>query len=58
MASPSFAYAIEPLKAEHERSLFSCGLEVLDRYLFQQAGQELRRRVAAPFVLELSLIHI
>jgi len=52
VASPSFAYAIEPLKAEHYRSLFSCGSEVLDRYLLQQAGQDLRRRVAAPFVLQ------
>lgn len=52
MAAPIFAYAIEPLNAGHDRSGFSCGLESLDRYLLQQAGQDLRRRVAAPFVLQ------
>jgi GNAT superfamily N-acetyltransferase len=52
VACPTFAYAIETLNAEHERSGFSCGIESLDRYLLQQAGQDLRRRVAAPFVLQ------
>lgn len=35
----------------HERSGFSCGVEALDRYLQSQAGQDSRRRVAAPYVL-------
>ena len=44
-------YRIEPLARHHNRAVFSCGKEVLDRYLKQQAGQDARRRVAAPFVL-------
>jgi predicted GNAT family N-acyltransferase len=35
----------------HDRSAFSCGVEALDRYLQSQAGQDARRRVAAPYVL-------
>lgn len=35
----------------HERSRFACGVEALDRYLRVQAGQDARRRVAAPYVL-------
>jgi GNAT superfamily N-acetyltransferase len=43
---------IEPLDtARHDRSRFSCGVEALDRYLATQAGQDARRRVAAPYVL-------
>ena len=41
---------IQPLSAEHDRSAFSCGMPALDRYLQEQAGQDARRRVAAPFV--------
>lgn len=35
----------------HDRSQFSCGVEALDHYLQSQAGQDARRRVAAPYVL-------
>lgn len=35
----------------HDRSGFSCGVEALDHYLQSQAGQDARRRVAAPYVL-------
>ena len=45
------SFAIEPLGKRHDRTLFSCGNEVLDRYLKQQAGQDARRKAAAPFVL-------
>ncbi len=41
---------IQPLRAEHDRGGFSCGVLALDRYLREQAGQDARRRVAAPFV--------
>ena len=41
---------VEPLGAAHDRSGFSCGVAALDRYLREQAGQDARRRVAAPFV--------
>ena len=45
------AVQIEPLNPEQERAAFSCGQPALDRYLSQQAGQDLRNRVAAVFVL-------
>lgn len=43
-------YRYEPL-GKHDRSSFSSGVEELDRYLHTQAGQDMRRRVAAPFVM-------
>ena len=43
-------YFIEPL-GKHERTNFACGVEQLDIYLKNQARQDARRRVAAPFVL-------
>lgn len=42
---------VEPLRSEHDRSAFSCGVEDLDRYLKTQAGQDVRRRANAVFVL-------
>ena len=44
-------YRVEALGKRHDRSGFSCGVEPLDRYLREQAGQDARKRVAAPFVL-------
>jgi predicted GNAT family N-acyltransferase len=44
-------YRVEPLAKQHDRSEFSSGVEPLDRYLREQAGQDARRRVAVPFVL-------
>ena len=41
---------VEVLGAAHDRSTFSSGVPALDRYLREQAGQDARRRVAAPFV--------
>jgi GNAT superfamily N-acetyltransferase len=43
-------FRIEPL-GDHDRATFSCGVEALDRYLKEQASQDARKRVAAPFVL-------
>ena len=43
------AISIEPLGPGHDRSTFSCGEPALDLYLREQAGQDARRRVAAPF---------
>lgn len=37
---------IEPLGSTHDRAAFSCGVEPLDRYLKQQASQDMNRRVA------------
>jgi len=45
------AYRIEPLEPRrHDRDGFSCGKEPLDRYLKQQASQDARNKIAAPFV--------
>jgi len=44
-------WTVEPLGKRHDRAAFSCGKAPLDRYLKDQAGQDARRRVAAPFVL-------
>ena len=43
-------YIIEPLGKHHDRAAFSCGVEPLDRYFKQQAGQESRRHVVNCFV--------
>lgn len=51
MTFPPFAYVVEPLDAQHNRSDFECGVEPLDRYLKQQASQDMRRKIAALFVL-------
>lgn len=47
----STVWIVEPLGKTHDRADFSCGNESLDRYLRNQATQDARRRVAAPFVL-------
>lgn len=44
-------YAIVPLDKKHDRRAFSCGNVALDRYLHEQASQDVRRRVATVFVL-------
>jgi hypothetical protein len=43
-------FTIEPLSADHDRSGFTCGVDALDRYLREQAGQDVRRRVTSCFV--------
>ena len=45
------AWIVEPLGNVHDRPSLSCGSEVLDRYLREQASQDARRWVAAPLVL-------
>ena len=44
-------YVVEPLGRHHDRAGFSCGSEALDRYLREQAGQDVRNYLAAVFVL-------
>ena len=39
------------LDEAHDRGSFACGVESLDRYLKTQAGQDLRRKANAVFVL-------
>ncbi len=45
------AFTVEPLTKKHKRSDFSCGSAPLDRYLKNQARQDAKRGIAAPFVL-------
>jgi hypothetical protein len=42
---------IEPLGSQHDRDGFTCCIESLDRYLRNQANQDLRRRANSVFVL-------
>ncbi|HIJ62404.1 MAG TPA: GNAT family N-acetyltransferase [Rhodospirillaceae bacterium] len=42
---------VELLDGRHDRSAFACGVESLDRYLQTQAGQDIRRKANAVFVL-------
>lgn len=44
-------YSIEPLGKLHDRAVFSCGKETLDRYLMERASQDARRHYSASFVL-------
>ena len=52
MAKRPFAdLRIVPFGEVHDRARFSCGMESLDRYLKTQAGQDVRRKANAVFVL-------
>ncbi|WP_343675203.1 GNAT family N-acetyltransferase [Paraburkholderia heleia] len=42
---------VTALDAHHDRSRFGCGSATLDRYLREQVTQDIRRRVAACFVM-------
>jgi GNAT superfamily N-acetyltransferase len=42
---------VEPLASAHARAHFSCGVESLDTYLRTRAGQDIRRKANAVFVL-------
>ena len=46
---------IAPLDSHHDRAGFSCGIVELDDYLKKRAGQDARKRVAAPFILTASV---
>ena len=48
--NPSPPYSFEPL-GDHDRAAFACGIPELDHYLHFQAGQDAKRKVAAPFVM-------
>jgi predicted GNAT family N-acyltransferase len=43
-------YSVAPLDLSSDRSMFSSGVEPLDRYFRTQVGQDIKRRVAACFV--------
>jgi predicted GNAT family N-acyltransferase len=40
-----------PLSDQHDRAAFSCGVDALDLYFQKQASQDVRKKVAAVFVL-------
>ncbi len=44
-------YQILPFDKKHDKKEFSCGIEALDRYITQQAGQDKRRSVTATYIL-------
>jgi len=48
---PSDDLQIVLLDEKHDRGSFTCGVESLDRYLQTQAGQDVRRKANAVFVL-------
>src|SRR5216683_7698134 len=48
---PSGDLHIRPLDEQHDRIGFAFGVESLDRYLKTQAGQDVRRKANAVFVL-------
>jgi predicted GNAT family N-acyltransferase len=48
---PSGDLRIVPLDEGHDRSGFTCGVDSLDRYLKTQAGQDVRRKANAVFIL-------
>jgi predicted GNAT family N-acyltransferase len=41
---------LQPL-GDQDRAAFACGIPELDHYLHFQAGQDAKRKVAAPFVM-------
>jgi len=43
-------FRVEALSDAHDRSMFQCGEEALDRYFKSQVTQDVRRRVATCFV--------
>ena len=51
MAGPFDGARIEALGPQHDRAAFASGSAPLDRYLRMQAGQDARKKLAAPFVL-------
>jgi len=44
------SFVIESLGPGHDRKDFTCGVDALDRYFREQAGQDMRRRATACFV--------
>jgi GNAT superfamily N-acetyltransferase len=50
MAAPAGQFRIEPLSSAHDRSQFLSGSAPLDRYLREQASQDIKRRIATCFV--------
>ena len=51
-------FRLVPVAQTHDRTTFNSGLEALDRYLREQATQDIRCRVAACFVVVTEKAHI
>ena len=51
MAPPRADLRTEALASHHDRDGFSCGVDSLDRYFRTQAGQDVRRKANAVFIL-------
>jgi GNAT superfamily N-acetyltransferase len=51
MAAPRPDLRVEALASNHERNGFSCGVDSLDRYLWTQASQDVRRKANGVFIL-------
>jgi len=50
--SPKDKFRFEPLdKKKHDRAAFSCEQESLERFLKEQSAQEIKKRIAAVYVL-------
>ena len=48
---PPLSISVSALQDQHDRSRFVSGVPELDRYFQLHAGQDAKRKVAAPFVL-------
>ncbi len=44
-------FDIQTLGKEHDRKSFSCGIDSLDKYLRQHAGQDKRNKVSVTYIL-------
>ena len=44
-------YVTVLLNSTHQKQKFSCGVELLDNYLHYQAGQDIKRKLTAVFVI-------
>ena len=44
-------FLTQPLSSSHRKQEFRCGIEVLDQYLHKQAKQDVKRKLAACFIL-------
>jgi predicted GNAT family N-acyltransferase len=49
--SPKPKFYFEPLGISHDRAAFSCGVPSLDKYLQTQARQDMKKSLAAVYVL-------
>lgn len=45
-------YLTVPLRSSHNKKDFSCGKQSLDKYIQEQASQDVKRKLSACFILE------